>query len=68
MNLSALCRCLYLSGSLAFSTALAQAQSIATYTDLHDFGGTTENANGNGGLDGANPFASVVFDNAGNMY
>jgi len=37
-------------------------------TDLHDFGGTIINANGNSGLDGSYPLAGVTFDRSGNMY
>ena len=38
------------------------------YIDLHDFGGTVTDANGNLGPDGANPAAGITFDASGNMY
>jgi hypothetical protein len=37
------------------------------YKDLHDFGGTVTNAAGTAGPDGFGPWASVVFNKAGNM-
>jgi hypothetical protein len=37
------------------------------YKDLHDFGGSVTNADGNSGLDGEGPFGAA-FDSAGNMY
>ena len=42
--------------------------SSGAYKDLHDFGGTVINSNGQSGLDGFQPTASVTFDSAGNMY
>jgi hypothetical protein len=39
-----------------------------TYLDLHDFGGTIKNTNGQIGPDGLTPFAAVTFDSLGNMY
>jgi len=39
------------------------------YKDLHDFGGTTTNANGKIGPDGISPYyGGVRFDSVGNMY
>jgi hypothetical protein len=38
------------------------------YKILHQFGGTTVNADGAGGPDGAYPFCRVAFDTTGNMY
>ncbi len=38
------------------------------YKDLHDFGGTVVNANGNKGSDGKYPVAGVTFDLQGNLY
>ncbi|HEY3781813.1 MAG TPA: choice-of-anchor tandem repeat GloVer-containing protein [Fimbriimonadaceae bacterium] len=39
-----------------------------TYTDLHDFQGTTINADGKSGPDGYYVSGGVTFDSAGNMY
>jgi hypothetical protein len=36
--------------------------------DLHDFGGTTTNADGTSGPDGADPSSTIAFDGSGNMY
>ncbi len=36
--------------------------------DLHDFGGTTLNANGSSGPDGCNPYAGVALDSLGDLY
>lgn len=45
-----------------------ELSSGGVYKDVHDFGGTTANADGISGPDGAGPQAGVTFDNAGNMY
>ncbi len=37
------------------------------YKDLHDFGGTVTNANGQSGPDGCEPEAGVTFDPAGDL-
>jgi hypothetical protein len=50
---------------LAFAVFGASAQA---YVDLHDFGGTTTNADGDTGPDGGFPYGGVAFDTAGNMY
>lgn len=42
--------------------------AAGAYIDLHDFGGTITNANGTTGPDGQNPYCSVTFDAAGNLY
>jgi len=42
--------------------------SNSNYIDLHDFGGTTTNANGTTGPDGASPFGGITLDGAGNLY
>jgi hypothetical protein len=39
-----------------------------TYLDLHDFGGSVLDINGNRGWDGIYPCSNVTFDAAGNMY
>ncbi len=38
------------------------------YKDLHDFGGTTLNANGKSGPDGLDPEGNVAVDSSGNLY
>jgi hypothetical protein len=38
------------------------------YKDLHDFGGTVNNADGKSGPDGVLPYGNVAFDGSGNMY
>jgi len=57
---------------LIFASAALSAsgfgQSIATYTDLHDFGGTIVNADGASGHDGVYPHSGITFDGAGNGY
>lgn len=42
--------------------------TAGVYLDLHDFGGTTTNANGSTGLDGQFPTCNVTFDSNGNMF
>src|SRR5579872_6904206 len=49
------------------ASGITYAQSAATYTDLHDFGGPIVNANGHRGRDGIAPTWNVTFDRAGNM-
>lgn len=46
----------------------AHCQSIGTYADVYNFGGTVTNADGTVGSDGGAPYAGVAFDEAGNMY
>jgi len=60
--------CVVLSILFSLASGVAQAQSFTGYIDLHDFGGTVKNANGQNGPDGVSPAAGVTFDKAGNMY
>lgn len=49
-------------------SAVASCQEAQRYLDIHDFGGTTENADGKSGPDGVETNAGVTFDKSGNMY
>jgi len=44
-----------------------EIKHTGAYIDLHDFGGSIENANGESGSDGQDP-EEIVFDSSGDMY
>jgi uncharacterized repeat protein (TIGR03803 family) len=56
------------SGGLNYEGIVWEITTAGAYKDLHDFGGTVVNANGESGPDGHSPIAAVKFDGSGNMY
>jgi uncharacterized repeat protein (TIGR03803 family) len=54
-------------GSGIGSGMVWEITASGSYRDLHDFGGTVQNANGKSGPDGQQPYAGVTFDSKGDM-
>jgi hypothetical protein len=52
---------------LMLAAFFGSAQTLPSYNDLHDFGGTVTNSDGKTGPDGTGAYSGVTFDSAGDM-
>jgi uncharacterized repeat protein (TIGR03803 family) len=56
------------SGGAGTGGMVWEITASGSYKDLHDFGGTVQNADGTTGPDGVLPTGGVTFDTTGNMF